>query len=65
MPKRPIKKEFVKLTAERYGWTCPDCAKPHAVTEITDEVKCSRCGREFKATFLFSHILQSTAKSLQ
>ncbi len=44
----PKPKAFVKVTAERYGWTCTECNQPHSIFEVPSEVRCSRCGEEYR-----------------
>ncbi len=43
----------VKLTSEKYYWTCPQCEQPHVLFSSLpkDEVKCGRCRTEFKTVY--------------
>lgn len=40
--------ETVDIIASGYEWICPKCEKFNTEIEITEQVKCSDCGRVFE-----------------
>jgi DNA-directed RNA polymerase subunit RPC12/RpoP len=40
--------ETVDLIASGYEWSCPKCGELNREIEITENVKCSKCGGEFE-----------------
>jgi DNA-directed RNA polymerase subunit RPC12/RpoP len=59
MPKR---KEFIKLIAEKYTWTCSKCNQSHVIFKVLDEVRCTRCGEEFKVTVSIHSLAEEVMK---
>lgn len=41
--------ETVDLIASGYEWTCPHCDARNKEIEISDEVTCWNCEKDFKA----------------
>jgi ribosomal protein L37AE/L43A len=45
---QPIyERESVTLIASGYEWECPECEELNGTFEVTEIVRCQKCGREF------------------
>jgi ribosomal protein S27E len=66
-------KKTVKLTSEKYSWTCPECDKPHVLfvdalffEKSANEVRCGVCGEEFiTAQYCLKQELKLTQERLK